>query len=58
MTDLSPGNKVGYNLFTLKSVLLSIFFGHIESIENLPGAETHWQDTVTLLIHGYISVLR
>ena len=20
------------------------FFGHIESIANLPGAETHWQD--------------
>ena len=23
-----------------------IFFGHTESIANLPGAETHWQDTL------------
>ena len=44
VTDLPPGIKVGYNPFTPKSVL-SIFFGHIETIANLPGAETHWQDS-------------
>ena len=47
VTDLPPGNKVGYNSFTPKSVLLSIFFGHTESIVNLPRAETHWQDSTS-----------
>ena len=54
VTDLPPGNKVGYNPFTPKSVLLSIFFGHIESIENLPGVETHWQNT--LLDYKFLQV--
>ena len=43
MTDLPPGDKVGYNPF-IPRMFAVIFFGHTESIENLPGAETHWQD--------------
>lgn len=44
VTGLPPGNKVGCSPFTLKTFSCH-FFGHIESIVNLPGAEIHWQDS-------------
>ena len=39
--------KLGITL-SLQERFAVMFFGHIESIENLPEAETHWQDTLPL----------
>ena len=43
--DLPLENKLGNKPFHPKEHFAVNFFGHIESIANLPGAETHWQDT-------------
>ena len=42
--DLPLENKLGNKPFHPKECSAVNFFGHIESIANLPGAETHWQD--------------
>ena len=48
--DLLLENKLGNKLFHPKERSAVNFFGHIESIVNWPGTETHWQDTWQLLI--------
>lgn len=43
------GIKLGINAFTPRT-FYSHLFGHIETIVNLPGVETHWQDSQPLWV--------
>ena len=50
LRDLLPENKPGSKPFHPKEHSALNFFGHIESIGNLSGVETHWQDNWRKLV--------